>query len=167
MTRARCLQLLRERHAAWAIREVQSRGVYLNQVKWLYYGVPITLAACNVAMLALGWLKSASHLISIGIVGAVMVLVCGVLARCTAAVAVLVEKKPDRDADTAAITKSQYESLIAIAHEIPATGQVFFALLCASDELEKVGHPSVTPEAKKALTAVREIVYDDHIEERN
>jgi hypothetical protein len=43
MTRASLIALLRERHCKWATREVEAMGLHLNNLKWLYYGVPLVM----------------------------------------------------------------------------------------------------------------------------
>jgi len=167
MTRASLIALLRERHCKWATREVEAMGIAVNNQKWLYYGVPAVLVACNAAMIALGWLQTSRPLVSIAIVGAAMVVTVGVLSRCGAAIAVLVDKKPDRQQETAAVVRSQYESLLAIAADAPWNHGVFHALLGASDELERISHQNVTCSAKHGLLQVREIMHEAAVEERN
>lgn len=167
MTRASLIALLRERHCKWATREVEAMGLSVKSLKWLYYGVPAVLVACNAAMIALGWIQTSRPLLSIVIVGAAMVVTVGVLSRCAAAITVIVNEKPDRQQETAALVKSQYESLLAIANDAPWNHGVFHALLGASDELERISHQNVTCSAKQAVLAVREIMQEAPLEDRN
>lgn len=167
MTRASCLQLLRDRHAAWMSKECDARGIYARSLAWLFYGMPFVLLLCCVAMFALGFLGGSRPSLSVLIIGVLMVISCGTLARCGVAIMVIATDRPDLKAETAALATSQYESLIAIGHEIKADPCVFVALIGASDELERITHPNVTKEAKQAVSAVRFTVYDELPEERN
>ena len=167
MTRARCLQLLRERHAAWQLKRGEASGIYARSLAWLFYGMPFVLLLCCVAMFVLGFLGGSRPSLSVLIIGVLMVISCGTLARCGVAIMVIATDRPDLKSETAELATSQYESLIAIAHEIKADACVFVALIGASDELERITHPSVTKEAKQAVDAVRFTVYDEIPEERN
>ncbi|OPZ10365.1 MAG: hypothetical protein BWZ07_02691 [Alphaproteobacteria bacterium ADurb.BinA280] len=167
MTRASLIALLRERHCKWATREVEAMGLHVNNLKWLYYGVPGVMGACLMAMLILGVSKDQRPIMSISMIGVAMAVTVGVLSRCGAAIAVLVDKKPDRQQETAAVVRSQYESLLAIANDAPWNHGVFHALLGASDELERISHQNVTCSAKHGLLQVREIMHEAAVEERN
>jgi len=167
MTRASLIALLRERHCKWATREVEAMGLHVNNLKWLYYGGPGVMGACLMAMLILGFSKDPRPIMSISMIGVAMVVTVGVLSRCGAAIAVLVDKKPDRQQETAAVVRSQYESLLAIANDAPWNHGVFHALLGASDELERISHQNVTCSAKHGLLQVREIMHEAAVEERN
>ncbi len=167
MTRASLIALLRERHAKWAVREVEALGVSVNNLKWLYYGVPFIMGACISAMVILGFVRDPRPVMSLSMIGAAMVLTVGVLARCSAAIAVLVDQKPDRQQETAAVVKSQYESLLAIANDAPWSHGVCHALLGASDELERISHQNVTCSARNAVLQVRAIMQEVAPEDRN